>query len=920
MKISELDKFITSLKANSITNAEFKDTINEYNLKNEILSNDLQMLRNNNKELKQDLDYYKKENDELSNKLSIIQNEKIERRKLRDELQSCKEELRVLIDTNEVLISDLNDKRIQLTNLETEYKILKDDYEIYREEFKKKPESFNVSFLSNNSTFDVSSSSCKNFLSCSFNGETVAEIKISSLEQELETVRSTYQSLMESKANVDNELNDKIQKLNNVEKTIQNLNSINAIQQQSINQLETNNDKLMVELKNKDSMIDELKKELELCTNNAKEIGQEVVNLKQEVISKSEMINELNDQLNAKNCDLLSTKNENELLIQDLNELSDSKFIAAEQLRKLTEIHSKCKTKNDEYEQQTEELKTEIISLKENLKQLNDVILQLEKEKVEKLQIKKELLISQKERDSCSTLIRSQDVTIENFKHDYELLQKENEKLSSSNNDLIKSVESIKKELILTRSQLKENEIEMDRISNSNKTLENQLLKLDKLSSDLKMKLDQLIDDNQALENKDKLLRKQFKELEETNRQVFNENQSISKDLVSFKNQCREFENINQQHVNEKHAISCQIDCLEKEKKISLDRINELKHEARHRDAMIEGLEKMFEQSEKNVEELSSEIENLKFKLAEADDRYEIDINKLKQNVQDLTKEIDESRPKMEEICELKTNIDRIKITNESLTKELHKAALEIKNLRQSLKIESSSFNCERRTKERLLNENKELEISLKMLKEQLHQLQQPTNETIKSEPVSNESINRPLSLVSLGHQQHPSNQFEIAEEEGQFMDPSTIEHSQLFENKTINPTSNDRFSISSNSSQNSQHRIEQLLHRNSLLLPHLRSTYPVEFQEIKDKIDENLIRGSITSLNRVSSKNLNLNLLRPPTSSFVPRTNSKVTAFDAKSIENVPKQSIGFKRTFQSNDSNETTQPPKVARYDLKF
>ena len=48
--------------------------------------------------------------------------------------------------------------------------------------------------------------------------------------------------------------------------------------------------------------------------------------------------------------------------------------------------------------------------------------------------------------------------------------------------------------------------------------------------------------------------------------------------------------------------------------------------------------------------------------------------------------------------------------------------------------------------------------------------------------------------------------------------------------------------------------RLAQLVHRNSMLQPHLRTTYPIELQEMLD-LDENRIRsGSIQWLNSVGS------------------------------------------------------------------
>lgn len=251
-------------------------------------------------------------------------------------------------------------------------------------------------------------------------------------------------------------------------------------------------------------------------------------------------------------------------------------------------------------------------------------------------------------------------------------------------------------------------------------------------------------------------------------------------------------------------------------------------------------------------------LENNHTVQMEQTEKLQSEYDEAKKEIKRLLVIIDDNREKINAT----NNDENYREKSAKLTEELEAMKIETKkiemkrkNLHNAYLIEQQSFMAERKTKDRLLKENLDLEREIGKLKKTIAQLESNVTDKQQQQQHNHQLINQETPQINLPRQKSktfvipssPSNvnqkhnnklpevkgiKFEMADEEGEFMDPNKIEmhhRSQPAQPPLATPFP--------------QERINQLRHRNKLLRPHLRTSYPVEFQNVK--LDEKIIQGA---------------------------------------------------------------------------
>lgn len=409
---------------------------------------------------------------------------------------------------------------------------------------------------------------------------------------------------------------------------------------------------------------------------------------------------------------------------------------------------------------------------------------------------------------------------------------------------------------------------------------------------------------NAELQNEMKSLVSSMNVLKEDNSKLFASKEALAADLASKSNE-------NQQLIVNLETFEFQITELQSEAKQKDDVICHLQNQidslASSNNVLKDDYSQMSASKELltiNLASKSSENQRLRASLELCESQKASafqQIELLEQKIKNLESG---ENSKCNENQKLRATLELCENQRDSALKRVELLENEVKSKKEAfrklsaeLKLEQQSFEMERKTKERLIKENAKLELINKKLKSELDALAKIKTEVASSEKCSSEKVqcsncsvsslplNSTIGTASFSslqqqqqlqqHQQMPyntvsnysalqppshrmSSRFEVADEEGQFMDPGTIDGAQLFGNGP------DEANLSrcrgGGVAQNlpcfdlTQERLQQLAHRNSMLQPHLRSTYPVELQvadvQALPGSDENSIRrGSVQSL-----------------------------------------------------------------------
>ena len=612
----------------------------------------------------------------------------------------------------------------------------------------------------------------------------------------------------------------------------------------------------------------------------------------------------LHEQLHAKTQELADIKKENDNLYQRINEKADteqSKNKFYEQLKAtkselelLTIAHNTLKEKYKEKDREVEYYKNELREVNLENSQLREVISASRKRK--SLNISSVSLLEGSFSFSGDIDPRAsppKSIVGETIADMLVPVLEEEKKALSAANDLANQknteLQNEMKSLVSSMNVLKEDSSKLfaskkalsaanDLANQKNIELQNENNSLVSLINNLKDEISQLYASKESLTSD--LASKS------------NENQQLIVNLETFEFQITEL----QSEVKQKDDVICdlqnQIDSLASSN-------NVLKDDYSQMSASKELLTINLASKSSENQRLRASLELCESQKASAFQQIEF----LEQKIKNLESG---DNSKCNENQKLRATLELCENQRDSALKRVELLENEVKSKKEAfrklsaeLKLEQQSFEMERKTKERLIKENAKLELINKKLKSELDALAKIKTEVASSEKCSSEKVqcsncsvsSLPLnstigtaSFSSLQQQQQQqlqqqqqmpynnvsnysalqppshrmSSRFEVAEEEGQFMDPGTIDGAQLFGNGP------DEANLSrcrgGSVAQNlpcfdlTTERLQQLAHRNSMLQPHLRSTYPVELQvadvQALPGSDENSIRrGSVQSL-----------------------------------------------------------------------
>ncbi|OTF81211.1 hypothetical protein BLA29_002409 [Euroglyphus maynei] len=379
------------------------------------------------------------------------------------------------------------------------------------------------------------------------------------------------------------------------------------------------------------------------------------------------------------------------------------------------------------------------------------------------------------------------------------IVQKEDlqQKLSIAENEKT----SIKKSYEEAEETINSLLVEVDRLKNScyekNNELMQQKANILCLKQSVDVELNKVKDSFVALKDNHENFTKKFENEIQSNCQqiidVFNEHLKSISLLSHFK-----------------HTLEIQLEdvCTENTK---------IQQEYQKSKSMIEELENMTSIQTEQIMKFQQESNESSKEI----ERLQLIINDYHEKIN--TKNDDENNYR--EKCEqLMNELETIKM-------EAKKFEVKMKNFQKAYIIENQSFVAERKTKERLLRENMEMEKEIGKLKKTIAQFESNNVDFVgkKSNPIINQKQNKLPDGTGI--------KFEMADEEGEFMDPNKIEI----------PLSKATIAQPPPSSPFPQERIKILRQRNSMLQPHLRSSYPVELQKFNS--NEKILKDSATVL-----------------------------------------------------------------------
>lgn len=369
----------------------------------------------------------------------------------------------------------------------------------------------------------------------------------------------------------------------------------------------------------------------------------------------------------------------------------------------------------------------------------------------------------------------------EGFKELYDKLRLEIEQLMSKTNnkfELISDILSNKKFKFLQKSEMfkaliiKNNSL-IHSLKNKNNELRKKLVNLQKLYDEKSSQFMYL------------------KNLNEELARIKDSHITLKNDYIHYSNE-----------LEQTFGTSCEQIKAELQKQYDiLSILSHFKHslEAKLDEQTIKNKQIMEEllNSKSVIENLTKTVENQNEKISD----YKILIEKASNQKIQLDTEFGLLKLELENLKKVPpTNADVFEKEIIGLKNEIKKYQIKIKKLTQELNIEKQSFEMERKTKERLLKDISKLEMEM-----------------------NNNTNKRKLP-------QGTGSQFEMAEEEGQFMNPTDIAGKISNHLKT------------SKASPFPNKRIKTLIERNSRVKPHLRTAYPLELQNVP--LDEKALRS----------------------------------------------------------------------------
>nr|XP_027199890.1 putative leucine-rich repeat-containing protein DDB_G0290503 [Dermatophagoides pteronyssinus] len=496
---------------------------------------------------------------------------------------------------------------------------------------------------------------------------------------------------------------------------------------------------------------------------------------------------------------LQKNKNNIEMLMEKNSLLSD-------ELIKLEKIINNQREKMDDYEELIRTLETQIVQMKEShsinlrrnisfnysfdnsISDLNNLPMMMAGEIVGENVA--DIKINALEKDIRELVVQKEEL-------EQKLSNEQNEKES-----IIKSTEKLNERIKLLQN-------EFDRLKMLNETNTNELIRQNQLIKQLK----------QSLELELKNVKESFQKLKE-NQENFTE--KFQEEIHSNCQQIIEVFNKQLETISLlshfKHTLEIQLEdiCTDNgqiEKELQKSRLIIEKHEQKITDQNeeLKKFQQKFDEKQKEFENLHSIIDDYREKLKNFEKNNDNEMFRLKYE-------------------QLQNEFETMKMN----TKKLE---MKIKNLQKAYIVENQSFVAERKTKERLLKENMELEKEIENLRKLMAQFTESNvNDDVKRSKSNPRIMNKLPDVQGI--------KFEMADEEGEFMDPNRITQSSSINPQPPPPT------------PFPQERIKILRQRNQLLRPHLRTSYPVEFQNVRNT-DEKILKdtGITPSKNLQKSK-----------------------------------------------------------------
>ncbi|KPM09013.1 hypothetical protein NH340_JMT06157 [Sarcoptes scabiei] len=878
-------------------------------------------------------DLSKNEEKLLLDKVGELEKEVQKYSTLSNKFEKIVEEKKCLENDNYVLIKQINDmesiiekKQLQLQNSEEVVKVLEKEIKEIKEQWKSKRKSisFNYSY-SNNSILDLNNMTLPEF------GETVADIKIDSLEKdnqklmeensELKSnlnaiekncdqlsklVETTKRQLEKNEIECQSVRNQNIDLRNHLDTLQQNIQRHQEEKKNFLQNLEDNqnmidclnarndtlsceNRRLKIDLDNLQIILeknDEKNKKLsdaneslrnqnETLSDEIKKLNKECRNFQDQSIVSSSNAAKISEQLEMIKKEIMVVKNEYDLMVDNKTKISEERDLLSIKIEKLQSANRNLVETNVRNQKKLMESKSKMQKIRINLQKKHEKILEFRK--IMEVNAHEFKEIAKKIRFGVEFMSKFQSIVEIFFKSiQQSSLMKNPNVISMFNGQLQISIDSITNRLFKINSDL----------VNLSETIGQKNFLIHKLRQELEQS-----------KKSNLILKKKCDLLNDHHRKFLDEIFLMKKSFEALRYDHEHYG----ARLNQEITKNC--DLITAELKKQLDSISLLAH-------FKHTLEVRFEEAQKKLQDVNREKDFLKNSLANLKSKHDHEIlkcSKYKSLCEDATKDVKRMQAIIDEInsknskssaevnCEASIiDAKSIKQEIELLKQEKKQLESRIHRLMKDLNLERQSFAMERRTKERLINENAQMEREIKEFKNLIQQMENSKtkntalsfngNATVdqklkielsqadslcafpeedirckssESTRAANESI---ISTASRGNCTLPlGTTFEMADEEGQFMDPNPIKSIETIKT-ALNETKESPFP---------DQRIKQLIARNSRLQPHLRSTYPVEFQHIE--LDENAVRSGNIIRSAVKSKKSTVDRIALSSSENIP-------------------------------------------------
>lgn len=313
------------------------------------------------------------------------------------------------------------------------------------------------------------------------------------------------------------------------------------------------------------------------------------------------------------------------------------------------------------------------------------------------------------------------------------------------------------------------------------------------------------------------------------------------------------------------------------EKEVSQTIIETLKKELTVVQSMLDEVNQSFES--KHSETLKLKKNNDKLEQSQA--QHQHSIKELKQQLEARNVIVDKLNTEIEQVksenCKLKNTIESLQNAPTPAEQAKERKDRQMRKLEKELELERSSYDAQEKIKAQLLKDNMRLEKELSKLRKQIDESAavkhpQPSSSNLSTRSTSNTSISTaqshidqlsmpapPLpkrgraatasgSSLSLPEMMSKKVPFalESCDEEGEYMGGIALQKTVGTERFVSSDHLDDMLKV-----QTDEDRIRTLMHRNSMMQPHMRSTYATELQ--MSNFDEISIKNGSTSTSTTS-------------------------------------------------------------------